>query len=776
MIQENIILRISRFSYLFFSLFFVCLPTSAYNLDDYQPKFGVVSERLDFIKNNKNLLNLVEGLEKDIAIQRRELRNTGYLNAKKELDLAKKELKNASDFFRRKETKKMYQSLKIANKQLKFARLQLMPSRSVETRGIYLDADSIPKNKKEITTLLEKIKSAGFNVIYPEIFSRGYSIMRNPFSDISPDFEAANFDVLQYLAQECLRLDLELQPWIWTFRVKSPLFDSTFVSRYPELMARRENYRFEEREPIFLSPAEPKVRKLMLDYLLFIAQKYEISGFLLDYIRYDETLGDDLLSKKYFRQYYLNKYQKEPPVNIQKGTADFVEWQLWRESQVTSFVRDVNQNLKSLKLNLKIGVAVFRTEKEGRLTKMQDWRHWANNAYVDYICPMLYTDNIKDLTDWLNSETDGNQRKDFLFPSLGALRFYTDDDLFLLAGLIQERKITGFNIFSLAHYSPENAEYLRQGIFRKMAISANKELKAVLPFLFLDVEQWLKNSLIEKDSPKNELNKLMMIVAKIKNKLGNPNDPELKKLFNDLENTAINYANLGIFSKNFVSDLQDELNYAKKLMEINEVSQQKKQKYTQPKMPPLEKVAKKKNFGAEIYQKKVDEADPLAPFFWTNGIAEGSNLTTVKASYDQNFLYFLFENYESNFLATVAKTRKNGQKSIFADDSVSVYLQKYGDEDYFRFTVNMNNVKYDSLSSKENWHSDFKTDVRLFADYWTAELKIPLNKIGLSPKKNQRIKINFSRYRPQELVPLLEWSPSEGKPEDSSTWGNIVLE
>jgi len=43
----------------------------------------------------------------------------------------------------------------MALEDLRNAQLNLMPSRVAEARGLYIDADSIPKSKYEITRLIQ---------------------------------------------------------------------------------------------------------------------------------------------------------------------------------------------------------------------------------------------------------------------------------------------------------------------------------------------------------------------------------------------------------------------------------------------------------------------------------------------------------------------------------------------------------------------------------------------------------------------------------------------
>ncbi|MBC7474505.1 MAG: family 10 glycosylhydrolase, partial [Candidatus Sericytochromatia bacterium] len=374
-------------------------------------------------------------------------------------------------------------------------------------------------------------------------------------------------------------------PWIWTFRIKSPLYEDSFFKKYPELIARRGTYKFEDREPLFLSPAEPKARTLILRMLRTMAIDYKIDGLLLDYIRYDETLGDDLLTKKYFREYFINKYHQEPPINIKKDSPFFNEFQLWREEQVTIMVKAVKRQLTNINPEIKIGAAIFRTEREGRLLKMQDWRHWSNNQYINFLCPMLYTDNNKELNEWINSETDNNTRFDYIYPSLGAHRFYSADDFYHEVGLLHQRNIPGMNIFSLLHLGVENLPDLAHGIFRKPAYLPEKSTINSVKLILSDTENWLRK--ISKLESLSGFGKIKNIIYKIvqTNSGLHPNNKdqynvnELKKEISDIKKYTQSANKNENIPELLIPEIIEPLDYILRLIEIDSHKKETKNDY-----------------------------------------------------------------------------------------------------------------------------------------------------------------------------------------------------
>ena len=99
--------------------------------------------------------------------------------------------------------------------------LSLITSRPVELRGLYLDADGIPRTEEGISNLLDRLHKSGFNAIFPEVFRRGYTIYESHFTERDPRFAKLSFDPLWQLIRESNKRDIKVIPWVWVFRVRS---------------------------------------------------------------------------------------------------------------------------------------------------------------------------------------------------------------------------------------------------------------------------------------------------------------------------------------------------------------------------------------------------------------------------------------------------------------------------------------------------------------------------------------------------------------------------
>lgn len=353
---------------------------------------------------------------------------------------------------------------------LKEAALSLVPSRGAEARGMFLDAGSIPKTEAGVIELLDKLHGAHFNLILPEVFRRGYTIYQSRFTDRDPDFKAAP-DIMGVLVREAHKRGMEVHPWIWTFRVKSPGFGNPVLDRLPALAARTEG-----KESRFLSPASPQAREFIYGLVQEMDERYDIDGLMLDYIRYDEEIPEDEISRTQFSLEYQARYGKLPTYPIPKNSALMVEWQLWREQQVNTAVQEISRLMKARHPRFPIGVAVFRGESYSRLAKMQHWRHWSNNRWVDWASPMLYTAKTDELNTWLDWETDKRTRSNLLYPVLGVHRFASPANLVEQMTTLNERNQPGVMVFALAHFDMRLLDELRMGPFREPATLPHRNL------------------------------------------------------------------------------------------------------------------------------------------------------------------------------------------------------------------------------------------------------------------------------------------------------------
>lgn len=709
------------------------------------------------ITSNPNFKNIIKNVEKKYSDAKKNYINADYNSALKNINQAKSDVVNIRNNKNHKQ-----ELLKNFYSHIKSAQLNLMYSRPVESRGIYLDVDTIPTTKKDISDLIKKIKEANFNIIYPEVFRRGYAIFPNKIAQIDDKFKKVDFDVFEYITQEAHKNNIEVYPWIWTFRVKSPLWGDSFLKRYPDLVARREKYRFEDREPLFLSPSDPRARALILSLIKKIIVDYKIDGMLLDYIRYDETLPDDILTMQNFRKYYFEKHKKNPPNKIVQGDFEFLELQLWRENQITEMVKNVKKLFATNRPKAKLGVAVFRNEQQTRLLKMQDWRYWANNKYIDFVCPMLYTDNTKELNDWIDIESDDDTRKDFLYPSLGALRFNSNDDFYPLVGLLHKRNVTGLNIFALSHFGTNTMGELAKGVFRKPALIPDKSLEKSIKEILKDNNDWLRKIKKEEVNLAYKLNNILYELEQLPFSYSNKN--LFKKTINNIDKQNI--------PQSLKENITNNLEYCIKIIKIYEVrSLTKSFKQTIPPflkfledaryIPPAKflKVGSRPIIDGDLEYKFWDNIEPISNFYSYTGTSKPEVETIVKTTYSKENIYISFENFEDE------------QVNNINNDYVEIYFYNKSNKKTYCFQIDSKNNKTYFENNYKKGSFFWKAGVKKLNGKWLVEIEIPLKALDIQDFKD--ISGNFLRNREHEIINKSLWYPDYNQKDNRLGFGKF---
>ncbi|MEB3221522.1 MAG: family 10 glycosylhydrolase [Candidatus Sericytochromatia bacterium] len=353
---------------------------------------------------------------------------------------------------------------------LQEAAMCLVPSRGTEVRGMLIDASSLPRTEAGVVGLVAQLGRANFNMLVPEVYRRGYTIYSSRLAERDPEFRSQP-DMLRVLIREAHRHGMEVHPWIWTLRVRSPGHGNPVLSRLPALAARAEG-----KEARFLSAAHPEAREFVYALVGELTERYDVDGLLLDYIRYDEEIPEDDISKTRFALAHRARHGVLPPDPIQVGTPLHTEWQLWREQQVHRTVQELSQQLRARHPRFPLAAAVFRGEGYARLRKLQHWRHWADNAWIDWPAPMLYTARREELSGWLGWETDQHARDNMIVPILGVHRFKSPANLVEQWEQLQAEQVPGGMVFALGHFDLAQLDDLRAGPFREPATLPHRNL------------------------------------------------------------------------------------------------------------------------------------------------------------------------------------------------------------------------------------------------------------------------------------------------------------
>lgn len=124
--------------------------------------------------------------------------------------------------------------------------------------------------------------------------------------------------------------------------------------------------------------------------------------------------------------------------------------------------------------------------------------------------------------------------------------------------------------------------------------------------------------------------------------------------------------------------------------------------------------------------------------------------TSVKTLWDNKNIYLFFDCKESQMPRMEYVNRKNGDKQIWKDSDLEIFIRPFNDkEDYYQIMLNPSGAHSDLKSRVDwSWNSGAEIKTSLNKDGWTAEVKIPFEKLGITEMKpGTSMKINFARNR-----------------------------
>ncbi|HEY1421489.1 MAG TPA: family 10 glycosylhydrolase [Candidatus Dormibacteraeota bacterium] len=303
-----------------------------------------------------------------------------------------------------------------------------------EYRALWVDAfhDGI-KSPAQVEKLVADAHRANLNALFVQVRKAGDAYYNRSDEPRAIDITGpASFDPLAYV----IRLAhasvprIEVHAWVNTFFVGQ---SSRVYAQHGDQWGNRTA---DGSTGGFLDPGVPEVQIYTHQVLMDLARNYDVDGIHLDFVRYpDASWGYSPLATS---QYMLQNGLSAPP------DASNPQWQDWRRSRVTAFVRDLHNNLQLEKPSVKLSGALICygggplnaagwTGTSAYTSVFQDWFNWIVKGYLDFGVPMNYDSDWSGqqkawFDGWLNFEKDsgfGNR----VITGVGAFLNYPEDTM-----------------------------------------------------------------------------------------------------------------------------------------------------------------------------------------------------------------------------------------------------------------------------------------------------------------------------------------------------------
>ena len=259
--------------------------------------------------------------------------------------------------------------------------------------GVWLTNSPSPLyySKQRIQEAVEELSVAGFNTLYPNVWSRGTTFHRSRWAPMEPALLQSNpnLDPICRFTEAAHRRGLRVIPW-FEYGLMEPA-NAAVVRQNPEWVLQNSSgistVSMHGKEMVWLNPAHPGVKERFLGLIGEIVQRCKVDGIQLDdHFAWPVELGYD----PYTRALYRQETGQEPP-ELHTDRA----WMNWRRRQLTGLLRELRRTLKDSGLGspyVSLSPGPFRFAYNHWL---QDWEIWALGGLIDELVVQNYAYSLR---------------------------------------------------------------------------------------------------------------------------------------------------------------------------------------------------------------------------------------------------------------------------------------------------------------------------------------------------------------------------------------------
>ncbi len=281
----------------------------------------------------------------------------------------------------------------------------------------------------------KELADAGVNMLIPNMAWAGVAHYPSAFLPSSETFTRYG-DQVEQCVQAARQHGLEVHIWKITWNLEDA--PKEFIEK---MRAAGRTQVSATGEPLnWLCPSHPENVKLELNVLLEIVENYDVDGVQLDYIRYPgahacyceecrkrfvlatKTEIDDWPASVLPKGISVGEPSQSRKTVGEPSRSRFLRnaYTEWRVQQITRLVRLLHKRARELKPDIKISAAVFGGYPACVTSIGQDWVAWAKAGYLDFVCPMNYTEDTTYFTDLLENQLALLPKGFTIYPGIGA--------------------------------------------------------------------------------------------------------------------------------------------------------------------------------------------------------------------------------------------------------------------------------------------------------------------------------------------------------------------
>lgn len=302
---------------------------------------------------------------------------------------------------------------RLATEKLRQTFIMSFPSREDEFRGMWChSAFGIPNWSWD--KAIENLKKNNFTAIVPNMLWGGLAYYPSEVLPVDKSVEKEG-DQIQQCLSACRKHGIQVHIWKVNWNLSNA--PAEFVQKMKdEGRLQKDRYGNDIR---WLCPSNEKNYKLELESMLEIVRKYDVDGIHFDYIRYPDANSCYCPNcKSEFEKSIGDKVENFPEDVINGKYSE--KYTKWRSEMITRLVRDVSKMAREINPKVKISAAVFSDYPNCVKDVGQDWKLWIDSGYLDFVCPMNYTDNNERFKNMVSNQINIVNKRIPLYPGIGA--------------------------------------------------------------------------------------------------------------------------------------------------------------------------------------------------------------------------------------------------------------------------------------------------------------------------------------------------------------------
>ena len=281
----------------------------------------------------------------------------------------------------------------------------------LKTRCLWIVRESM-YTESSIDSALVYAYQSNYDIVFIQVRGRGYAFYDSNIVPKHPNIDP-DFDPLEYAITLGNALGIEVHAWLNSYILWSSKYEPEnpehLYHTHKEWTEADRNLKMDSQiklsepkspqwEGIYLSPLHPEVNTYLLSVYSEIINEYKIEGIHLDYIRFqDEIYGWNRYGMKEFEKIYDFSPRDIARGIIPPDIADSIRiaWKQFRLDAVSELVHDTYGIIQKSGKKIALSAAVKPNLLEARNRWNQDWVHWVQEGYIDFVVPMNYFKEIR---------------------------------------------------------------------------------------------------------------------------------------------------------------------------------------------------------------------------------------------------------------------------------------------------------------------------------------------------------------------------------------------